>query len=257
MIVHPSRLALDRLSLGTGDDATRAHAASCAQCTAHLEALKVQTGAPDFVHPSALALDRLVLGAADEETKTHAAACAKCAAHLKAVQVELPIPNWVRELEQQPRAPRFAWLRPALALGALAAVAAVVLALPARAPDLQAKGTGAPQVQVWVNRTGSVSLWNGAALHSDDAIRFEVKPGGFTHLTVVELQEGKLYRVLHSAPVASDGLSPAWAVDDEGSHEEVAVLLSKAPLSEEELQRALAGEGTVWSNHWKFSKEVR
>ena len=255
---HPSRLALDRVALGIADEPTLSHAKGCAQCSAHLDALKVLTGAPDFVHPSRLALDRLVLGHADEETKTHAAACAHCSAHMKAVQVELPIPGWVRELEGAPRRSPFAWWRPAAGFAAMVAAALIAfVAIPTAGPYIGDKGVG-PEVQVWVNRGGAVSTWQpGSALRPDDSFRFEVKPAGFTHLTVVELRAGQLFRVLHSAPIAGDGLSPAWAVDADGSQEEVAVLMSKAPLSEDELRRALAGEGGVWFTRLKFPKEVR
>jgi hypothetical protein len=241
---HPSRLQLDRLALGVADDATKAHASSCAQCGAHLDALKVLTGAPDFVHPSRLALDRMALGLSDDTARAHAQSCAACSAHVSAVAVELPIPGWVRELEG---ARPTAWWRPVF--GAVAVVAAALIAFVAIPP----------QAQVWVNRGGAVSLWDGAPLKPDDAFRFEVKPGGFTHLTVVELEGGKLYRVLHSAPIGGEGLSPAWAVDAEGAQEEVVLLMSKAPLSEEALRSALAGEGGVetWSTRWKFPKEVR
>jgi hypothetical protein len=247
---HPSRLALDRLALDAGDEATRAHAATCEQCTAHLARVKAPPeGAPLFVHPSRLALDRLALGAGDEETKRHAADCALCSAQLKAVQVELPIPNWVNEIGSRPAQ----WWRPALAFAAMAAIALIVVALPERQDGILAKGLGKPQVQVWLNHGGQVSVWNGAKLQVNDAFRFEVQPGPFKHLTVVELQEGKLFRVLHSAP--AERLSPAWAVDAQGSEEDVVVLLSKAPLSEDELQRALAGQGDVWSNRFRFPKE--
>jgi hypothetical protein len=246
------------MALGAGDPDTAAHASGCAQCTAHLTALKAPLGPPDFVHPSALALDRLALGLVDDHTRAHAATCAQCAARLRAVQLELPIPSWVQKLEAAPR-PRLTWLRPALAFGAMAAVLVFALVVPriSRGPDISPKGLGTPQAQAWVNRSGAVGRWDGTPLHPDDAVRFEVRPNGFTHLTVVELQEGRLFRVLHSAPVPPDGLSPAWAVDAEGTQEEVVVLLSKAPLSEDELERALAGEGPVWSNRWKFPKEVR
>lgn len=256
---HPSRLALDRVALGGLDEATSSHAKGCAQCSAHLDALKVLTGAPDFVHPSRLALDRLALGHSDEETRTHAAACAHCSAHMNAVQVDLPIPAWVRDLEGAPRRSPFAWWRPVASFAAMVAAAMIAfVTIPTERPYIGDKGLGAPQVQVWVNRGGAVSVWQpGAALRPADAFRFEVKPGGFKHLTVVELQAGQLFRVLHSAPVSGDGLSPAWAVDAEGSQEEVVVLMSKAPLSEDELRRALAGEGGVWFTRWKFPKEVR
>ncbi len=256
---HPSRLKLDRLALGLADAETQAHAKACAQCSAHLEKLKVLTGGPDFVHPSRLQLDRLALGLADEATAAHASTCAQCGAHLKVVQVELPIPQWVKDVGSSARpAPWLSWLRPAVAFAAMVLVAVVVALLPSRAPDISPKGTGTPQVQVWLNRAGKVEVWNGATpLHPDDAFRFEVRPGPYSHLTVVELRDGQLFRVLHSAPVASDGLSPAWAVDAEGSREEVMLLLSKAPLSDDELRRALAGEGSLWSTRWTFPKEVK
>ena len=253
---HPSRLALDRVALGVADEATRAHTTGCAQCAAHLEALKVLTGAPDFVHPSRLALDRLALGVADEATRAHTAACAHCTAQVNAVAVELPIPAWVRELAGARRRPVVAWWK--LLAPVLATAAAVFIGFIAMPRGLYVgdKGVGTPQAQAWVNRHGAVAVWNGEPLRPDDAFRFEVRPGSFKHLTVVELQAGRLFRVLHSAPVASDGLSPAWAVDAQGEHEEVVVLLSSAPLSENELRRALAGEGGVWSSRWKFPKEV-
>lgn len=254
---HPSRLALDRLALGIADDATKAHAASCAQCAAHLDALKVLTGAPDFVHPSRLALDRMVLGLGDDTTRAHAQSCATCSAHVAAVSVELPIPSWVRELEgARPKA----WWRPVFGAAAMVAAALIAfVALPQDGSYIGDKGPGAPQAQVWVNRGGAVSVWDGSPLRPDDAFRFEVKPGGFTHLTVVELQGGKLYRVLHSAPIGGDGLSPAWAVDADGASEEVVLLMSKAPLSDEALRSALTDTGGVetWSTRWKFPKEVQ
>lgn len=257
MSPHPSRLKLDRVALGLADADTEAHAKACAQCSEHLEALKRLTGSPDFVHPSRLQLDRLALGLSHPPTVAHAATCAQCGAHLKAVQVELPLPSWVKELGTARPAPWLSWWRPALALAAMVLIAVVVAFLPQPGPDLTAKGTGAPQVQVWVNRAGRVELWSGAALRPDDAFRFEVRPGAFKHLTVVELRGGEVYRVLHSAPVGPDGLSPAWAVDAEGAQEEVMLLLSHAPLSDESLRRALVGEGSLWSTRWKFPKEVK
>ncbi|MBL8953555.1 MAG: hypothetical protein JNK82_22460 [Myxococcaceae bacterium] len=255
---HPSKLTLDRLALGLADAETQAHAKSCAQCSAHLEKLAVLTGGPDFVHPSRLQLDRLALGSPDAATASHAASCAQCGAHLKAVQVDLPVPQWVRDVGTSRPAAWLRWLRPMVAVGAMALVAfAVVGYRPASGPDITAKGLGTPQVQVWVNHAGKATLWSGAALVPDDAFRFEVRPGPYRHLTILELQGDRLYRVLHSAPVPSDGLSPAWAVDADGAQEDVMLLLSNAPLSDDELRRALAGEGSLWSTRWRFQKELR
>lgn len=211
-------------------------------------------------HPSRLSLDRVALGVADEATRAHAATCVQCAAHLRAVTVELPIPNWVREPERfGKRRTAFSWWGPAFAFVAMAMIAAIAFWTPSsqQGPAIQMKGSAS--VQAWVKRSGAPGVWDGKALHPGDRIEFEVNPSGFSHLTVVELKAGKPYRVLHSAPLAERGVSvsPAWAVDEEGSHDDVAVLLSKAPLSDEELQRALAGEGSVWSTRWSFPKELR
>ena len=201
-------------------------------------------------HPSRLALDRLALGLKDAIAKAHAADCAECTAHLKAVSVELPIPAWVKGIEARPR---FAYWRPLFAALAMATVASIAFVTPRGGPAVQAKGT--PAVRVWMNHQGSASVWNGDKLHVGDAIRFEIAPAGYTFLTVVELEDGRPYRVLHSAPL-TELLSPAWAVDDEGSSEEVAVLLSEGPLSEEAVRAVLGGQGGVWSTRFVFPKEL-
>jgi hypothetical protein len=203
-------------------------------------------------HPSRLALDRLALGLSDPDASRHAGSCEVCTAHLKAVAVELPIPEWVKGVGERQRP--FAIWRPIFATLAMAAVAVIAFVVPTDPdPAVQAKGDAA--VQVWLNHQGQVGIWAGAKLHVGDKIRFEISPGGYTHLTIVELEDGKLYRVLHSAPIV-DRLSPAWAVDDEGLKEEVAVLLSRGPLSEEQLQRGLGGQGDVWSTRFVFPKEL-
>lgn len=47
---HPSRLALDRLALGAGDEETKAHAAGCAECQAHLQKVQVELPVPRWLN---------------------------------------------------------------------------------------------------------------------------------------------------------------------------------------------------------------
>jgi hypothetical protein len=202
-------------------------------------------------HPSRLQLDAYALGAKDDATAAHAETCPDCSAHLQAVRVQLPVPSWVPGATQPPR-PRWRW---AAAVAALATVAVIGFLVPKGATD-EVTAKGAPTVQVWVNHSGRAAIWDGAApLHPGDMVRFDVASAGYRQLTVVELQDGQLYQVLHSAPVAPHETSPAWRVDDEGTREEIGVLLSNGPLSEAELRASLKGHGAVWSKQWVFQKE--
>jgi hypothetical protein len=203
-------------------------------------------------HPSRLRLDALALGAQDAQAATHADGCAECSAHLNAVKVQLPVPRWVGEIEAAPRT-RGIW-RLVFAAVAMMIVAVIgVLATP-RAPAVQAKG--APDVQVWVNHAGHVAVWDGKTpLQPGDSVRFDIASAGYSHLTVAELQDGRVYQVLHSADVGPREATPAWSVDDQGSREEIGVVLSNGPLGDAALQAGLQGQGGVWSKSWVFPKE--
>jgi hypothetical protein len=252
---HPSKLALDRVALGLDDEAVLTHLKTCSACSRHLEKLKHPVSAPTFVHPSRLTLHRLALGIEDFESRTHVDGCVACAQLVQSAQTVLPVPNWVSELTQR-RNPFRRWLPIAVAASLMSIAAASVFVRSERSPYVGDKGSAAVDVTVWRKRGDEVALWDGTALRTNDAFRFQIHPGRFTHLTVLELKEGALYRVLHSAPVSNEGLSPAWSVDPEGASEEVLVLLSLAPLSDEELHRAVAGESGAWVRRWSFPKEI-
>jgi hypothetical protein len=202
-----------------------------------------------------LQLDALAFGAQDEATAAHAATCPECTAHLNAVKVQLPVPTWVQGVDVPRRGQLW---RLAFAVAAMATVAVIGFVVPGRVPAgppaVTPKGT--PEVQVWVNRSGHAAVWDGVTpLHPGDMVRFDIASGGYSHLTVAELADGQLATVLHSAPVATREASPAWRVDDVGTREEIAVLLSNGPLSEEEVRAALKSRGAIWTKQWLFPKE--
>lgn len=251
---HPSKLALDRVALGLKEDAVLKHVETCSACQMHLESLKQPVDEPTFVHPSRLTLHRFALGVSDVETQTHVDGCTACATQVQGAQVVLPIPNWVLEITNRPN-PFRRWMPLALAASLMCLTGVFVFVGAERVSYIGDKGTGAVDVSVWRKRGEVVAQWDGTPLRPNDAFRFQIRPGPFTHSTVLELKKGAVFRVLHAAPISKDGLSPAWSVDREGAAEEVVVLLSAAPLSDEELRRAVAGESGAWIRRWSFLKE--
>jgi len=203
-------------------------------------------------HPSRLALDRLALGLEDGAVGAHATQCPECSAHLQRVQVELPVPAWVGEV----RARRLPFPRWALGLAAAGAALLVLLwgTQPSEPPAITAKG--APEAKVWLKRGETVAPWGGGAVRANDAFRVEVAPGDFTQLTLVDRSGGRL-QVVHRGAVAGHSLSPTFVFDEEPGPEEVTVLLSREPLSEEAAKAAVDGGTGVWTRTWSFSKETR
>jgi hypothetical protein len=204
-----------------------------------------------MTHPSRLKLDAYALGAQDSDTAAHAVSCAECSAHLNAVKVTLPVPRWVGEVGAPPRTGGL-W-RLVFAGVAMMVIAGIGFVAMPRTPAVQAKGT--PDVQVWVSHAGHAAVWDGTTpLQPGDMVRFDIASAGYSHLTVAELQDGRVTEVLHSAPVASREATPAWRVDDVGSREEIGIVLSNGPLGDAALQAGLQGQGGVWSKQWVFPK---
>lgn len=199
-------------------------------------------------HPSRMALDQVALGLEDASVRAHASTCEACAAHLRRVEVTLPVPGWVEAL---PRPTRLAW-RWLVPVPVMLTLALIVFALP-KPSEITAKGL--PEVQVWVHRGANTALWDGKPLHERDELRFELAPAGYSYLTIAQL-EGSAPTVLHAGPLDASAvqLSPAWSVDGQAGDENVVVVLSKGPLSDEQLGAAIAGR-TGWSTRFTFPKE--
>ncbi len=205
-------------------------------------------------HPSRLTLDRLALGVDSEGAAAHAATCEECAAHLAKVKVDVLLPAWVKQLEARPEPGMPRWVL-GLAVAAAAAGMLVLAARPAPAP-LGVTAKGAPEAQVWLKHGEAVARWTGGAVRPGDSFRVEVAAGGFTELTVVDVS-GQKPTVVHHGPVQAHAFSPAFAFDAEPGPEQVLVLLSSGPLSEEAVRGALDGGSAVWARRFTFPKEAR
>ncbi|MCC6335681.1 MAG: hypothetical protein IT380_17020 [Myxococcales bacterium] len=180
-------------------------------------------------HPSHLALDRYALDAAPEELARHVESCEACRSHVAAAQVPLPRPAW---LDLVARPPPSRWRLPGFALAGAVAALLAVFAAPRLGGNDDVRPKGTPAATVWIKRGDAVTPWQGAPLRPGDAIRLEVAPAGFPHLTVVQL--GAAPRILYAAKPSAAGtaLTPAWTLDAEGTEERLAVVLSREPLSD-------------------------
>lgn len=176
-----------------------------------------------MTHPSFFALDGHALDPRSGEVATHLATCAQCQAHVAALRVAAPFPA---QLASLPTKAAPAWGR-FLTLGvAAAAVLLGVAWVSKREPSPQFTAKGTPTAALWVSREGKVVAWNGQPLHVGDAVRIEVAPAGFTHVTVFDEHT---QQVLYEAqiPDASPTLTPAWQFDGKSPSESLRVVLSR------------------------------
>lgn len=186
-----------------------------------------------MTHPSFFALDAQVLAPQEGEVKAHLATCAQCQAHLAALRVVTPPPPMLEGLHPpRPAAP--AWWR-FVALGFAAAVLLTLGAFATRPQPQRFTAKGTPTAALWINHGGKVTAWKGQQVHAGDAVRIEVAPAGFTHLTVYDEHTRQ---VLYEAvvPEGTPTLTPAWEFDGQASSEALRVVLSRAPVSTEVLE---------------------
>ncbi len=177
-----------------------------------------------MTHPSFLALDAHGVSA-DAAISAHVASCDQCAAHLVRLREVAPLPMQVIRARSKPSH----LLRYVISGGAMAAALVLILSWAPSAEVMTAKG-GVPAVQLWVKRDATVRPWAGEAVKPGEAVRFEISPAGFSHVSVVELMPSP--HVIYEVVMSGSGptLTPAWALDARGEREELAVMLTRAPI---------------------------
>ena len=201
-------------------------------------------------HPSFLALDSHAL-APSPEIAEHVKSCEHCAAHLEALRQVPPVPLAIGR--RRPAITRYV-------IGGLTMAAAMLLIVSRSKPaaiieTITAKG-GAPAVQLWVKRgDAKVRAWAGEPVRVGEAVRFEVAPAGFTHLTVVELKPSP--HVLYEALVSQPTLTPAWALDAQGESEDLAVLLTRQPWQPTDSLRCESVGADQWCSRFSLHKQPK
>ena len=193
-------------------------------------------------HPSYLELDRHALGAQREAgTAGHVASCTRCRSYVERVtpaEQAADVPAWLCNLAESAPPRTGLRLRVPLALtGALALAAGVCLTWWSAQsaldrPPAYDTAKGLPAVAVYVNHSGNVSLWAGAALAPRDSIRLEVAAEDFVHVSVFvdsHSQAGHGRQLLYQGHVtahARELLPKAWQLDDAELPEHISVLFS-------------------------------
>ncbi len=222
-------------------------------------------------HPSYLELDRLALGEPpDERLREHVASCARCKAHLENARRAGPVPAWVGNLDRRaPRRARTRWLW-AGGFASAAAAAALLVVFTRTTTNESGSGyttvKGSASVAVHIKRGNRVSLWDGhSRVMPADALRLEVVPDGHRYVAVFaeRVVDGNVrHAELYAGPLPDSDdatvLPKAWKVDAEPGPETIIVVMSNAPVSEDELRqgtRQLLRKG-AWVRRLTFEKEV-
>jgi hypothetical protein len=188
-------------------------------------------------HPSLFALDAHALDPRKGEVQTHLDECPQCQAHLAALRVSTPFPAKLKGLQAASPQSVSPWWR-VLALGlAAAAVLLTIGSLSTRDQPQLITAKGAPAAALWLHRDGKVLAWNGQPVHTGDAVRIEVAPAGFTHVTVFDEHTRQ---VLYEAvvPDGAPALTPAWQFDGQSPSESLRVILSRGPVGADTLESA-------------------
>ena len=182
-------------------------------------------------HPSFFALDAYVLEPRAGELVSHLKTCAQCQAHVASLRVQTPLPPKLASLEAPPKR-RAAWWP---FVFATAAVLFSVVVISLRAPEELITAKGTPATALWLNRDGKVIVWNGQPVHAGDALRFEIAPAGFTHVTVYD-EHTQLVLYEARVPDGPPTLTPAWQLDGKTPTESLRVVLSRGPVTVQALQ---------------------
>ena len=222
-------------------------------------------------HISTLKLHRLRYGELDEAEvraiRTHVEGCARCAERLqvqeqeRAAFVATPVPDAIRALAAQEAAPTLAerlqgWFRQPLLVGGLALAAAATIAVVSLPGDSSYTGIkGQHLVEVVVQDHGTLDP-DAESIHPGDRLQLRIPPGDWEQVWV-----GDEEAWLGSFPVTP---SKSWhlmpfslEVDSQPGPEEIVVVLSNHPLTEQEANAALAGKklGGVQVEQLQLHKE--
>lgn len=183
-------------------------------------------------HPSFFELDALALGGDSPSVREHLESCALCSAHVERLRLPVAVPS----LPARAPTPWLRWV-PLLGAAAIAASVALVLAVPARAPWLAAKGM--PSVAIYVKRGQALTLWDGVSpVRAGDRLRVRIAPEGYDHVAVASRSRSGALVPLFEGPIddrSSEFLVPgSWEVDAEPGSERLVIGLDHraVPLAE-------------------------
>ncbi len=178
-------------------------------------------------------------GAPDLER--HVAECAPCRAYLAMLDEVDAIDACIPATRVPSSSRRLRMVAPAATVLALAAGVLLFVANAWKAPTpptyVGVKGT--PSVQVLVHHDSETKIWNGSeAVHAGDAIALRAACGDLAHVAVVaeDATRGGWARLADApCPTNDDALPFTLVVDGESSAERIAVVMSAARLSDDEL----------------------
>lgn len=220
-MIHPSFRELDLVALGEERPGVRQHLASCATCTAHVEAL----GRPEVL-PVWEKVPRRTLW------RGWLPALGAAAAGILAAAVILPGGEF-RGAEGVPRDRVADRVPPHRAsVGGRGAQPTEQSGPSNRAGWVAAKGS--PSVGVYVKRGNQLGLWDGESpVLPGDRLRIRISPRGFTHVALASrTPDGRLHPLFDGAVgEAEEFLVPgSWEIDDQGGQEELVIGLDHGPV---------------------------
>ena len=228
---------------------------------------------PQSEHPSYMQLDRLKWDGGPEVLRAHVAGCAECAAHLERIARPVATPAWARGLEEaKPRGwrswlaggNRWVWsgaLAMAMALLVVVRVRPTPVPTPEATPGSYVGIKGAPTVVVHVRHGEAVSPWDGSRpVAVGDSVRLEVAAHGYPRVLVGSRTPAGDFVTLYEGELPEGGalLPASWRVDGESEGEHLVVVLSRASLAPDVLQRALSEQRRtpeMWVTELRLPKQ--
>ncbi len=211
-------------------------------------------------HPSFFELDLATLGQGTAATAGHCAQCTECRVYLAQAAVgSQPLPVWLAASTQ-----RTAWPKVRMAFGALAVALLSVwgVAQWLKAPERDTRPKGQPSFAFFVERAGTVTLWNGHdAVSAGDRLQLKTAAAGYAFLRVAVETEGT-WKPLFAAPVSLSGetaLPESWRVDAVDRSMRLGLLLCARECGESEFVSAAVEHQRnerFWFTEFQFEQGV-